>query len=248
MFSIKNTNYATKFYRCFVLFAAALIIVLNADAQDIDDNDKNVISRGRGFVNLAFSLDQREAENENQFFRDVLDQDRLNYQITSNGGYAIKDNFVLGLGLGYGRSREDLKQIDQDGEEVFIRSVGQNFTIAPNIRNYIPLSNDKFYIFIQTDLRLNFGESLNRKIFTDEVEKLETEFFQTRIGVSPGLLIFFNRSWAFETSVGLVGLTSRWTTETFNNDTENRTKIQENNMDLQLNLLALNLGVAYYFD
>lgn len=235
-------------YPLFTLFLISALYHTSIMAQTNEESDLNLITKGRGFVNLAFSLDQREAENENQFIRDVLDQDRLNYRITSNGGYAIKDNFVLGLGLGYGRNREDLIQINQDGEEVFTRTVGQDFTITPNMRNYVPLGLGKFQVFIQTDLRLNFGESLRRNIFVDEVEKLETEFFQSRVGVSPGLIIFFNRSWAFETSVGLVGLTSRWTTETFNNDTENRTRIQENSVDLQLNLLALNLGVAFYFD
>ncbi len=235
-------------YSLFALFLISTLCHTSIMAQTNERSDPNLITKGRGFVNLAFSLDQREAENENQFIRDVIDQDRLNYRITSNGGYAIKDNFVLGLGLGYGRNREDLIQVNQDGEEVFTRTVGQDFTITPNMRNYIPLGPGKFQVFIQTDLRLNFGESLRRNIFVDEVEKLETEFFQSRVGVSPGLIIFFNRSWAFETSVGLVGLTSRWTTETVNNDTDNRTRIQENSVDLQLNLLELNLGVAFYFD
>lgn len=235
----------TRHQHKFLLFSICLFLAKMVEAQE--ESEDKLVAKGRGFVSLSFSLDQREAENENQLIRNVLDQDKLNLRVGANGGYAIKDNFVLGLAFGYGRNREDILQLNQDNEEIFVQTVGQEFTFTPNMRNYIPLGEGTFQVFVQTDVRLNFGESLRRTFLEQEQEKLESQFFESRIGVSPGMVIFFDRNWAFETSVGLVGLTSRWTRQTLNNDIDNQTRIVENNINLRLNLLALNLGVARYF-
>jgi ABC-type tungstate transport system substrate-binding protein len=101
---------------------------------------------------------------------------------------------------------------------------------------------------VQTDLRLSLGESLERNFMAMEVEKIEENFTEIKLGVQPGVVLFFTRQWAFEASVGIAGVTSRWTTQTVNDDQANETKIQQSSIDLRLNLLALNLGVAYYFD
>lgn len=229
------------------LLCGMLILAVQGFAQESSEDSLFSISKGRSFLNLSFSLDQREAQNENQLIREVLDQDRFNLNVNMNGGYAIMDNFMLGLAFGYGRNREDVLQINQDNEEVLTRRVGQDFTLTPNMRNYIPLGNGQFQVFVQTDLRIKYAESLRRDIYETEQDKLESVVFETRLGVSPGMVVFFDRNWAFETSVSLAGLTSKWTRQTLNDDEENQTRIQENSVDLKLNLLALNLGVARYF-
>lgn len=222
--------------------------MLFAQGSESDPPDSDLfITRGRGFLNLTFSLDQKNAENENQLVREVIDQDKLDYRVTMAGGYAIKNNFTLGLGLSYGRQKEDITFINESGEEQTNRSLGQDMSFIPNFRKYIPLNKGNFQVFVQTDLRFTFGESLERRFYTSEVDKIENEFIEIRLGVTPGLVLFFTRNWALETSVGLVGLSSKWSEETINNDIENRTKIAENNLDLRINLLSLNLGVAYYF-
>lgn len=207
----------------------------------------NRVTKGTKYLNLSFSLDQRNAENEDQLLRQIEDQDKLDYNITLSSGFAINDNFTLGLGGSYGREREDITYINSEGAEVTSKRVGQEFSFIPNIRKYIPLGTGSFQIFVQTDLRFTYGESLQRDFLVDEIEKIETDFYQLRFGVTPGAIIFFNKNFAFETSVGLVGLSSKWSTETVNGDVDNQTKVTENNINLDINLLSLQLGVAYYF-
>jgi hypothetical protein len=226
----------------------SFLISASAVAQDQTSQEDYTVTKGRGYGVMTFSLDQRDAQNENQLFRQVIDQEKLDYRITASGGYALNNNFTVGLGFSYGRQREDITFINEDEEEVTSRSVGQDVSFIPNIRKYVPLGAGKLQIFVQTDLRFSLGESLQRDFLAAEVEKTEENFTEIRLGVEPGVVLFFTREWAFEASVGIAGVTSRWTTQTVNDDQANEAKIQQSSIDLKLNLLQLNLGVAYYFD
>jgi len=233
-----------------VCFVGSCFLLGTAFAQEdvSGETESYAITPGRGYGVLTFSLDQRNAQNENQLFRTVIDQDKVNYRVTASGGYALKNNFTVGLGLSYGRQREDITFLNEDEEEITSKSLGQDVSFIPNIRKYVPLGAGKLQIFIQTDLRISLGESLQRDFLPAEIEKVEENFTELKLGVQPGVVLFFTRNWAFEASVGIAGVTTRWSTKTFNDDQANQAKIQESNIDLKLNLLALNLGVAYYFD
>lgn len=240
--NFKTTQRLVLLGFCFLLFPFGTC----AQNEQNDSEDTPMVAKGRFYTNLAFSLDQRNAENEDQLLRQVIDQDKLNFRITSATGYALKDNFTIGLGLSYGRQQQDITFINDDDQEQTNRSLGHDVSFVPNIRQYVPV-NKSFQIFVQADFRFSIGEELTRKFLPNEIEKVESNFLETRLGVTPGAVLFFNRNWAFETSVGLVGLSSKWSEETVNNDEANKARITENNIDLKLNLLSLNLGVAYYF-
>lgn len=212
-----------------------------------DPNLDYAITKGNFYSALTFSLDQRNAENEDQLFRQVIDQNRFNYRIIANGGYAVKDNFTIGLTLAFGREKEDITFLDENDSEVTSKRLEQGFSFAPNIRNYIPIGKGQLQILIQTELGFTFGESLERNFYPDEVDKIQEDFIEINLGVSPGLLLFFNNKWAFETTVGIAGLSSRIEEKVINDDSENRQRVEASSIDLRLNLLELNLGVALYF-
>jgi hypothetical protein len=205
------------------------------------------ITKGRYYSSLTFSLDSRIAENEDQLIRQVVDQNRFDYRIIGNGGYAIKDNMTLGLLAGYGRAREEITFIDENGENVTSNRLQQGLSLAPNMRNYIPIGKGQLQILIQTELNVTFGESLQRTFRIDDIDKIEGNFIDIELGVSPGLVLFFDRHWAFETTVGIAGFSTRIENEVTNGDQENRQRVVESGVDLRINLLQLNLGVAYYF-
>lgn len=212
-----------------------------------DKQPEYLVSKGRFFSTLTFSLNQRQAENEDQLLRFVIDQDRLNYRIVASGGYAIKDNLTFGLGLGYGRQREEITFKDENGEEVTTKRLQQGLSVVPTFRNFVPLGEGKLQILVQTELGFTFGETLQRNFTANEVDKIEGTFFEGRFGVSPGAILFFDRNWAFETTVGLAGLSVRVEEEVTNDMEDERQRVVQSGIDLQLNLLRLNLGVAYYF-
>ncbi|MDN3203884.1 hypothetical protein [Algoriphagus sediminis] len=220
-----------------------------ANAQEkVDSLDNNYkIEKGRFFTSLTASLSQRSAENENQILRQVKNQNRYRFRIVGAGGYAIKDNFMVGLAGGYGRSKEDITFLNENQQEVTTQRLEQGFSIVPNMRNYIPLGRGQLQILVQTEFGLTFGESLQRNFYESEIDKIESEFIEINVGVSPGLVLFFDRHWAFETTVGIAGLSTRIEESITNDDLQNKTRIVQNNVDLRINLLNLNLGVAYYF-
>ncbi|WP_375324625.1 hypothetical protein [Flagellimonas sp. GZD32] len=82
------------------------------------DTTVNRIVKGSKYLNLSFSLDQKNAENENQLLQQIEDQDKLEYNITVSSGYALKNNFTVGLGGRYGREREDITDINSEGAEI----------------------------------------------------------------------------------------------------------------------------------
>jgi hypothetical protein len=229
-----------------IVFMSAFLCSI-ASAQEAEKETDYGIQKGRFYTSLTFSLNQRSAENEDQLLRQVVDQERLNYRITSNSGYAIKDNMTLGLSLGYGRQKEEITFLDDNDDEITSKRLQQGFSFSPNMRNYIPIGKGQLQILVQTELGFTVGESLERVFYENEVDKIEGDFFEIALGVSPGLVLFFDKNWAFETTVGIAGLSTRIEEEVVNNDEQNRTRIVQNNIDLKINLLALNLGVAFYF-
>lgn len=234
-----------------ILFATlvALMYTSFGYSQDAFVADKNNfrITKGRFYSSLTFSLNSRNAENEDQLFRQVLDQDRYNYRVIGNGGYALKDNMTLGLSAGYGRAREEITYLDENGENVTSKSLEQGLSLAPNMRKYISIGKGQLQILIQTELGATIGESMQRVFLENEIDKIEGDFIDIELGVSPGLVLFFDRHWAFETTVDIAGFSIRIEEEVVNDDKDNRQRVVESAVDLRINLLQLNLGVAYYF-
>lgn len=231
------------------LLIMALVVAQEGYTQSASGTKENdfMISKGRAYSSLTFSLNQRRAENEDQLLRQVIDQDRFNYRVVSNGGYAVQDNLTLGLLAGYGRSREEITYLDENGEEITSNRLQQGLSLSPNMRNYVPIGNGQLQILVQTALGVTIGESLQRVFLTDEIDKIEGDFVEIELGVSPGMILFFDRHWAFETTVGVAGFSTRIEEEITNDNGDNRQRVVESAIDLRINLLQLNLGVAYYF-
>jgi hypothetical protein len=176
-----------------------------AQQESKEDEEDYTLTKGRGYAVITFSLDQRNAENENQLLRQVIDQNKFDYRITASGGYALNDNFTIGLGFSYGRQREDITFLNEDEDEITSRSLGHDVSFIPNIRKYIPLGTGKLQIFVQTDLRVSLGESLQRNFLLTDVEKTEEEFVELRLGVQPGVVLFFTRSGPLRPPLGSRG-------------------------------------------
>jgi hypothetical protein len=232
-----------------MVFLVCALFGLRAFSQETAESPETDfgVQKGRIYTAITFSLNQRNAENEDQLLRQVIDQDRLNYQVTSNTGYAVKDNMTLGLSLGYGRKKEEITFLDENQDEITSKRLEQGFSFVPNMRNYIPIGKGQLQILVQTELGFTAGESLERVFYENEIDKIEGKYFEIGLGVSPGVALFFDRHWALEATVGIAGLSTRIEEEVLNNDEQNKQRITETNIDLRLNLLSLNLGVAFYF-
>lgn len=233
-----------------LILSGLLILQLSNGISQENTNARELgysISKGRAYSSLTFSADHRYVENENQIIRYVVDQNRYKFSVLVNGGYAIKDDLTLGLAFNYIRSNDNIDYIDQNGENINFRSVEQGFKIAPNMRNYIAIGQGQLQVLVQTELSATFGESIERTFMKDDINQLKGDFIDLNIGVSPGLVLFFDRNWAFETTVALAGISARFSEAITNDDVDNSQRVVETGIDLRLNLLQLNLGISYYF-
>lgn len=210
-------------------------------------NTDYAITRGRAYSSLTFSLSTRDATNEDQLIRQVVDQSRYQYRFIGNGGYAVKDHLTVGFSLGYGRAGEEITVVDENGQNVTTKSLEQGLSFAPNIRSYIPVGKGRLQILVQTELGITVGERLERIYREDDIDKVEGDFVELGLGVSPGMILFFDRHWAFETTVGIAGFRARKEEKEVNDQEDEKQRVVETSVDLRLNLLLLSLGVAYYF-
>ena len=136
-----------------IIILLTLACIHQTQGQDSDQVDSDfLIKKGRFFTSSTFFLNQREAENEDQLFRQVINQDRYNYRIISNSGYAIKNNMTLGLSLAYGRLKEEITFLDENDQEVTSKRLEQGFSFTPTMRNYIPIGSGQLQIVVQTEL------------------------------------------------------------------------------------------------
>jgi hypothetical protein len=216
-------------------------------AQGVGDSVEDfTITKGRYYSALSLSLETREAQNEDQLLRQVINQDRFNYRITGNFGYALKNNLTLGVSGGYGRLKEEITFLDDNDEEVTSKRIEQGFSIVPNMRNYIPIGKGRLQVLIQTEIGITVGESLERVFTTNDIDRTDGEFLEFSVGVNPGLVLFFDKNWAFEVTVGAAGLRTRIDESVVNNDEGNKERVETTDIDLRLNILQLNLGIAFY--
>jgi hypothetical protein len=231
----------------YIFLLLSIFFCVQIQAQGIGESEEDLtIKKGRFYYSLSFSLNQRKAENEDQLLRQVINQDKYDYRIVGNVGYALMDNLTVGVAGGYGRLKEEITFLDDNDQEVTSKRLEQGFSIVPNMRNYIPLGKGRFQILVQTELGLTVGESLERIIYTNDMDRIDGKFVEFNLGVNPGLVLFFDKNWAFEVTVGAAGLKTRVDERILNDDEGNKERIQTTDIDLRLNILQLNLGVAFY--
>ena len=198
------------------------------------------------YVGLAFSLEDLQQENTTGLFQNVVDGQNLNYNIIVKGGYYISDYTMLGLNFLYDYDRfEGL--VFRDPDTLQSNSLSRSYDLTPNIRPSIPLTrNERLSFFIELGLTFGYATALERNTKNlDEITKKYTEGFHFRAGISPGVTFFAIESFAFEVQLNVIGYDLLVTQQTVNDETESREV--EQNIDAKIDLLTLNLGLAYYF-
>jgi len=95
-------------------------------------------------------------------------------------------------------------------------------------------------------LTFGFGNSLRRTTKNlDEVDKTYSSDFNFRVGISPGITFFAMESFAFEIQLNVLGYELQVDDQSVNEGEESR-EIRQN-VDFNIDILSLQLGLAYYF-
>jgi len=198
------------------------------------------------YIGLAFSLDDVRKENTSGLLQNVIDGSELEYSILLKGGYYIGNYAMVGLNFDYYQYKFD-GQVFRDPDTLQSNSITRSYDFTPNFRSSIPLTrNERLSFFVEIGVTFGYGTSLIRNTKNlDEIEKLYSDSFHFRAGISPGVTFFAIESFAFEVQLNVLGYDLMVTQQTKNEEIESREIEQK--IDANIDLLSLQLGIAYNF-
>lgn len=241
----------------FALIGVGLFISSLAVAQEKQDpyelmskyyeEDFNPFAKGNWYVGFAFSLQDRKLQNQARIFDKVLDGQDLNYDLTFRGGYLLNDYFMVGGNFIYSREKFVGTTI-QEGDTIQKESIKSIGSIVPSIKTYFPLTkNNRLSFFNELGVGFGFGNTVTRDTKNlDEINKSYTDVFTFTAGISPGITFFAIENFAFEIQLNnLIGYELQVSNK-ITNETE-ESKVTTHNVNFNIDLLSLNLGLAYYF-
>jgi hypothetical protein len=211
------------------------------------EQDFNPFAKGNWYVGFAFSLKDQNLQNQARLFDKVLDGHDLSYDLTFRGGYFLKNYIMVGGNFIYSRDKFT-GTIVQESDTISrnrIKSIG---TIVPSFKTYFPLTkNKRLSFFNEIGIGLGFGNSVTRDTKNlDEINKTYTDEYSFSIGISPGITFFAIENFAFEVQLNnLIGYQLEVSEKTTNETEESR--VVTNNVNFNIDLLSLSLGLAYYF-
>lgn len=198
------------------------------------------------YVGLAFSLEDVQQSNTSGLFQDVIDGQSLDYSILLKTGYYIGNYAMVGMYFNYAQGNFD-GQVFRDPDTLQTNSITRVYDFTPVFRSAIPLTkNERLSFFVDIGFTLGYETSLvrNTKNF-DEIDKTYSEGFHFRAGISPGVTFFAIESFAFEVALNVLGYDLLIKEQTVNDESQSR--IVEQKIDANIDLLSLQLGLAYNF-
>ena len=210
------------------------------------NDDFKPFAKGSGYLGLAFSLQDQALQNTQRLFDKVIDGNELNYNIELKGGYFIRNYVMVGVNFNYDYQKFTGNLVIES-DTVRSESISKRFTVVPVIKPYFPVSkNERLSFFLEMGAGFGGGNGLTRDTKNeDEVTKSETSEFIFTVGMTPGITFFAMENFAFEVGINVIGYNLR-RTETVTDESEKAIDVRHN-VNLNLNLLSLKLGLAYYF-
>ena len=247
----------------------AFMIVINAGvtsgawAQETQDSTKKVYTpyellssyyaddfkpfkKSNFYLGLAFSLEDKKMINTDYLIEQVLNGNKKNFDIVLKGGYYIGNYAMAGINVKYFENKF-VGDIFRSPDTLQSNSITRGFYITPNIRTSVPLTaNERLSFFTELGVTYGHSNSLSRNIKNiDNVEKVYSTNNHLRIGISPGITFFAMENFAFEVQLNLMGYNLDVIDKTVNGTDKSREVRQ--NVDFKIDILSLDLGLAYYF-
>ncbi len=202
---------------------------------------------GNGYVGLTFSVRDRKQVNNPGLLQNTIEGDDLSYRVQLRGGYFIGDYVMTGVSVIYHQSKFT-GTIFRDPDTLNVRSINRGYEIAPMLRTYFPLTRtERLSFFLEIGFGFGQNNGLRRETKNlDEISKVFTDEFMFAINISPGINFFAMQNFSFEIQLNVAGY-QLTVTETTTNGTDKSRDVR-NNVNFNLDLLSLNLGLAYFIN
>lgn len=229
---------------------------VSAEAQHYDRGYEAVpsspfITKGTWSVGGTAKYSQHINDNYNLLVISDINSTGFNLSANPKVMYAIKDNMAVGLEFSYGRSMLDLASADLGVASIEMSAadcyqIQHKYSAYGVLRAYIPFGNSK-RVAMFADLHLG-GSFKQGKAFNaggEYVTGTYNEAYTIRLGVDPGFIAFLTDRLAVELNVGVFGVNYSWQNQ-IHNQVEHGNS-QSASAGFMVNLLALGVGVSYYF-
>ncbi len=209
------------------------------------------IAKGHLFGGTSLSLIQGNSDDDalNVLIGDVYDAYGYTFTVEAFGGYFIKDALAVGMRAGYSRTwfdidfalMEDLLDMKQHR-----KYVSNGFFVQPLLKNYMKvLDSQNFYLFNETSIKVEYSYGISQSDDGEEINKSRNRSWSIDVGINPGLCTMVLDRFAFEVSVGLLGLSSSVIEVEENGETHS--EFVYNIVNFTINLLALDFSLVFFF-
>jgi len=198
------------------------------------------------YVGLSFSLEDKKLTNTDYLVQRVLDGNRNDFNLLLKGGYYTGNYGMVGINFNYYQNKF-IGDVFRDPDTLQSNTITRGYAFTPNFRSSVPLTdNERLSFFTEIGVTLGMSNSLSRNTKNlDEVNKVYSTDYNFRLGVSPGITFFAMESFAFEVQLDLLGYEMKVSKQSTTNGPDSKEVRQ--NVDFNINLLSLQLGLAYYF-
>lgn len=225
-------------------------------ADDIGQFSRDIeretfVPKGQWIGGLSVNYSQSDMDNYQFLVFEGLDGDTHSFKIQPTLLYTVKDDLALGGKVSYTRSRTRLDEAElvlgndsnYDNENYYY--ISQGFTLMGVMRNYINLGHQKrFGLYTEAQLELGYTESKISNGSGTDFTGTFSRTYDVGVALAPGILMFLNNYSALEVNVGVVGLSYGYTKQV--TDQVKVAHIHSKSANLQLNLLSISFGVAFY--
>ena len=210
-----------------------------------------MISKGHVYAGATLSLIQANTEDDalNILIGDVYEAYGYTFTVEAFGGYFFRDAMAIGLRAGYSRTWFDVDfTILEDLMDIKERRkyVSNGFFVQPLLKNYLKvLDSHLFYLFNETSVMVEYSYGISQTDDGEDMKKTRNRGWSIEAGINPGICVMVLNRIAFETSVGLLGLSSSIIDVEENNETKSR--VVYNVVNFTINLLALKFSLVTFF-
>ncbi len=251
-----NINYylMRKFY---LLFLFLFINSINSFSQTDQNTNaqKSILDKGVSHFGFRVGFSNKDIENDRLLtIVDIDEIKNLSYEFALSGSWFIDENVAWGVKVNYGFSDQTYK-ISSNllplliNAQTYSSSIAtSNFEIGTGVKNYVPFGNsNRFFVFNETNASYSYLSSLTRDVYDEgkDIKKSMKNTHEISLGLSPGVMYFLKKGFAFEFAFNPVMISY------------NRTYIKQDEIndgggsdlaiDFRFNLLKIYFGFAYYF-
>lgn len=209
------------------------------------------IAKKRIFGGATLSLIQGTTDGDalNILIGDIYEGEGYTFTAEVFGGYFIRNAMALGMHTGYSRTWFDIEFSlleDLMDHSEHRKYVSNGFFVRPFLKNYLKVFNTRtIYFFNETSIGVEYSYGISQSDDGEDMDKTRNRKWSIDVGLNPGLCIMVLNRFAFETSVGLLGLSTSIMEVEENGETHS--EFMYNIVNFTINLLALDFSLVYFF-